>query len=118
MIAEVKLSIELRPTLIRKQRWPAFQSVMSEYLELGHAKPVSSQDLLAPSSECYYMPVHSVYKETSTSTKVRAVFDASAPSATKVSLNDLLAVGPTIQPSLDQTLLRFRQYPIAISGDI
>ena len=105
-------------SLIRKQRWPAFQAVMSEYLELGHAKPVSSQDLLVPNSECYYMPVHSVYKETSTSTKVRAVFDASAPSATRISLNDLLAVGPTIQPSLDQTLLRFRQYPIAISGDI
>ena len=105
-------------SLIKKQRWPAFQEVMSEYLELGHAVPVSSQDLQASPSECYYMPVHSVYKETSTSTKVRAVFDASAPSATGISLNDLLAVGPTIQPSLDQTLLRFRQYPVAISGDI
>ena len=105
-------------SLIKKQRWPAFQEVMSEYLELGHAVPVSSHDLQASPSECYYMPVHSVYKETSTSTKVRAVFDASAPSATGISLNDLLAVGPTIQPSLDQTLLRFRQYPAAISGDI
>ena len=105
-------------SLIRKQRWPDFQAVMTEYFELGHARPVSSQDLSLPSSDCYYMPVYSVYKETSSSTKVRAVFDASAPSATGISFNDLLAVGPNIQPSLEQTLLRFRQYPVAISGDI
>ena len=105
-------------SLLKKQRWPAFQSVMEEYITLGHAVAVSPQDMLLPPSEHYYMPVHSVHKETSTSTKVRAVFDASAPSASGVSLNDLLAVGPTLQPTLEQTLLRFRTYSIAISGDI
>ena len=64
------------------------------------------------------MPIHAVYKASSTSTKVRAVFDASAKSTTQVSLNDLLAVGPTIQPTLDQILLKFRTYPVAICGDI
>ena len=91
---------------------------MAEYLELGHAKAVSPQDILLSHSQSYYMPVHSVHKESSSSTKVRAVFDASAPSASGVSLNDLLAVGPTLQPTLEQTLLRFRKYGIAISGDI
>ena len=91
---------------------------MSEYLELGHASLVSPQDMSTPHSQTYYMPVHSVHKESSTSTKVRAVFDASAPSASGVSLNDLLAVGPTLQPTLEQTLLRFRSYAVAISGDI
>ena len=105
-------------SLIRRERYDGFQAVMAEYLELGHAQPVSPQDLLLPSASTYYMPVHSVIKESSTSTKIRAVFDASAVTSTKVSLNDLLAVGPTIQPSLDQTLLKFRLYPIAISGDI
>ena len=102
-------------SLLKKQRWPAFQAVMAEYLELGHAKPVSLQDMLLPHSQSYYMPVHSVIKESSSSTKIRAVFDASAPSASGVSLNDLLAVGPTLQPTLEQTLLRFRKYGIAIS---
>ena len=105
-------------SLLKKQRWPAFQSVMEEYITLGHAVAVSPQDMLLPPSEHYYMPVHSVHKETITSTKVRAVFDASAPSASGVSLNDLLAVGPTLQPTLEQTLLRFRTYSIAISGYI
>ena len=105
-------------SLLKRKRWPEFQAVMLEYLTLGHAVAVSPQEFSLPVSEHYYMPVHSVVKETSTSTKVRAVFDVSAPSASGVSLNDLLAVGPTLQPSLEQTLLRFRTYSIAISGDI
>ena len=105
-------------SLMRKKVWPAFQEVMKEYLELGHAQPVTQADLEIPPSECYYMPVHSVFKQSSSTTKVRAVFDASARSTTNVSFNDLLAVGPTIQPTLQQTLLRFRGYKIALSGDI
>ena len=105
-------------SLLKKKRWSEFQSVMLEYITLGHTVAISPQDVSLPPSQSYYMPVHSVLKETSTSTKVRAVFDASAPSASGVSLNDLLAVGPTLQPTLEQTLLRFRRHSIAISGDI
>ena len=105
-------------SLIRKQSWPAFQTVIQEYLELGHAQPVSPDDLLLPSSACYYMPIHSVCKQSSSTTKVRAVFDVIAKSTSQISLNDQLAVGPTIQPTLEQTLLRFRTYAVAVSGDI
>ena len=105
-------------SLIKKKRWTEFQEVMNEYVTLKHAIAVRPQDINSPPSSHYYMPVHSVIKETSTSTKVRAVFDASAPSATGISLNDLLAVGPTLQPTLVNTLLRFRSYSVAISGDI
>ena len=104
-------------SLIRKQKWPEFQAVIQEYLDLGHAQPVSPKDS-QPSNNCYYMPVHSVYKQSSSTTKVRAVFDASARSTNSISLNDLLAVGPTLHPTLDQILLKFRTYAIAISGDI
>ena len=105
-------------SLLRRDKYVEFQAVMAEYLELGHARLVSSEDLLLPPTSTYYMPIHSVVKESSTSTKVRAVFDASAATTTNVSLNDLLVAGPTIQPSLDNTLLKFRLYQIAISGDI
>ena len=105
-------------SLIKKNRWPEFQEVMNEYAILKHAVAISPQDVASPPSQHYYMPVHSVIKESSTSTKVRAVFDASAPSTTGISLNDLLAVGPTLQPTLEKTLLRFRSYSTAISGDI
>ena len=105
-------------SLLKKNRWTAFQGVMGEYITLGHAVAVSPQNVHTPPSQHYYMPVHSVVKESSSSTKVRAVFDASSPSASGVSLNDLLTVGPTLQPTLEKTLLRFRSHCIAISGDI
>ena len=49
-----------------------------------------------------------VYKTSSTSTKVRAVFDASAKTSSGISLNDTLMVGPTVHPPLVDVLLRFR----------
>ena len=66
----------------------------------------------------YYMPMHAVHKSTSTSTKLRVVFDASCPTTTGVSLNNILAAGPTLHPNLDTILLRFRSYRVALSGDI
>ena len=59
-----------------------------------------------------------MYKDASTTTKVRAVFDASAKSSTGVSLNDTLLVGPTIHPPLIDVLLLFRSYLVALTADI
>ena len=56
--------------------------------------------------EIFYLPVHAVHKESSTTIKVCTVLDASAKSSTGVSSNDLLLVGPTVHPPL--VLLRFR----------
>ena len=66
----------------------------------------------------FYMPMHSVIKESSTTTKLRVVFDASAKSSIGISLNDTLQVGPTIYPSLTDILIRFRSFKIAVSSDI
>ena len=71
-----------------------------------------------PLAEVFYLPMHAVYNESSTTTKVRAVFDASAKSSTGVSLNDTLLVGPTIHPPLIDVLLRFRSHRIALTADV
>ena len=102
-------------SLIRRGGLQPFQEVMKEYLTLGHAKEVTGQ---LQSHQTYHMPVHSVIKTSSTTTKVRAVFDASAKTTNHISLNDILAVGPTLHPTIDKILLRFRQYKIALSSDI
>ena len=52
--------------------------------------------------------MHAVRKESSSTTKIRAVFDASAKTSTGISLNDTLLVGPTVHSSLIDVLLRFR----------
>ena len=64
------------------------------------------------------MPMHSVCKATSTTTKLRVVFDASAKTTTGLSYNDTLAAGPMLHSNLDQILIRFRWYRVALTGDI
>ena len=62
--------------------------------------------------------MHVVYKNTSFTTKVRAVFDTSAKSASGASLNDTLLVGPTVHFPLLDVLLRFRMHHIALTADV
>ena len=57
-------------------------------------------------------------KASSTSTKVRVVFDGSAKSSSGMSLNDMLEAGPTLNPTLLDVLLRFRTFRVAVSADI
>ena len=64
------------------------------------------------------MPHHCVFKEESTTTKLRVVFDGSAKISNGHSLNDALMVGATIQDDLLSIITRFRLHPIALSADI
>ncbi len=102
-------------TLCAKDKLDAFNSVVREYFTLDHAELVPAADVNKPS---YYLPVHAVLKESSTSTKVRAVFDASARTSTGTALNDQLLAGPNLYPPLSDILIRFRCHKVAVSGDI
>ena len=85
---------------------------------MDHAELVPNSDLEKPCERVFYMPMHAVVKASSTTTKVRAVFDASAKSASGVSLNDQLLVGPTVHAALVDVLLRFRLHRIALATDV
>ncbi|XP_058448908.1 uncharacterized protein LOC131428867 [Malaya genurostris] len=69
-------------------------------------------------SQTYYLPHHPVFKEASTTTKIRVVFDGSAKTSSGFSLYEALCVGPVVQDDLLTIILRFRTYPIALVGDI
>ncbi len=105
-------------SLRRRNAWDSFEEAVNEYFELDHAELVPERDLLKPSHMVFYLPMHGVVKPTSTTTKLRIVFNASAPSGTGVSLNDTLLVGPTFYPPLTNILLKFRMFPIALTADI
>ena len=114
----VRRFLTLERALYAKGQFQEFSRVVEEYFELNHAEPVPPQDLEKPVSDTFYLPMHAVRKEHSTTTKLRVVFDASAKSNSGVSLNDTLLVGPTIHPSLVDVLLRFRTHRIALTADI
>ncbi|XP_017796984.1 PREDICTED: uncharacterized protein LOC108578211 [Habropoda laboriosa] len=69
-------------------------------------------------TEGFYLPHHAVMKPTSTTTKVRVVFDGSAKSSSGLSLNDALLTGPTIQDDLFTLLARFRTHAYVLTGDL
>ncbi|XP_017788509.1 PREDICTED: uncharacterized protein LOC108571049 [Habropoda laboriosa] len=66
----------------------------------------------------YYLPHHAVYKESSTTTKLRVVFDGSAKTSSGISLNDAQLVGMPVQSDLVTILLRFRKHRYVLSADI
>ena len=104
--------------LLRKGTWRHFQDVVQEYLTLGHAQLVTPAEQCMPICNTFTLPMHAVYKASSSSTKLRVVFDASCSTSTGVSLNDILATGPSLHPNLDKILIKFRSYRVAVSADI
>lgn len=94
-----------------------FADVVEEYFSLSHAEEIIA-DFQKPPNEVFYLPMHAVHKQSSTTTKLRVVFDAPAKSSTGVSLNDTLMVGPTLHFPLMDVLLRFRCHVVAITTDI
>ncbi|XP_043262784.1 uncharacterized protein LOC122403358 [Colletes gigas] len=91
-----------------------YVAVIKDYLELGHMSEVNE----ASNTDGFYLPHHAVVKSSSTTTKVRVVFDGSAKSSSGLSLNDGLMTGPTIQDDLFALLMRFRTHNYVLTGDI
>ena len=91
-----------------------YVSYMNDYIKSGHMQEIQPQD----GEIAHYLPHHGVLKLSSTTTKLRPVFNASSKSETGVTLNNVLCVGPTVQPESFDIMLRFREHKYAISGDI
>ncbi|XP_055585295.1 uncharacterized protein LOC129738138 [Uranotaenia lowii] len=91
-----------------------YTAFMNEYLDLGHMQRVTSDTAV---KRCF-LPHHPVVKESSTTTKVRVVFDASCKTSTGISLNDGLLCGPVIQDELRSIILRCRTKQVMVVADI
>lgn len=93
---------------------------MEEYITLEHMKEIKDENNSEskPHNYSYYIPHHAIFKETSTTTKLRVVFDASMPTSSGLSLNDILLVGFVVQPELLSTLLRFRTHKYVFVANI
>ncbi|XP_057337763.1 uncharacterized protein LOC130675883 [Microplitis mediator] len=88
---------------------------MKEAISLGHMREVNLKEIQG--KHCF-LPHHPVIKESSSTTKVRVVYNASAKTSTGISLNDCLKVGPVVQHTSFDIILRFRTHQIVMLADI
>ncbi|XP_071052897.1 uncharacterized protein [Onthophagus taurus] len=91
-----------------------YSKFMNEYLLLNHMHLIPFPSLEIPH---YFLP-HHVIRESSSTTKLRVVFNGSQKTTTVVSLNDCLFTGPKLQTELVDVLLRWRRYPIVFASDL
>ncbi|XP_065095083.1 uncharacterized protein LOC135716734, partial [Ochlerotatus camptorhynchus] len=96
-----------------KEQYVAF---MREYEEMGHMVEITPSPT-EDSTNDFYIPHLCVLKPTSTTTKLRVVFDGSAESSSGVSINQTQMVGPTVQNDLISIHLKFRTFQYAVSAD-
>ena len=100
----------LERSLRSQFKFEEFAMDLQEYFEMGHTELVPEPDLRKPPEEVHYIPMHAVRKESSLTSKLRVIFDASAKTSSGTSLNDHLLIGPTVLPPLVDVLLRFRSH--------
>ncbi|XP_029179167.1 uncharacterized protein LOC114946687 [Nylanderia fulva] len=92
-----------------------YNKFLAEYEVLGHMEQVrDSTSRRRP----VYLPHHPVIRESSSTTKVRVVFNASSVTSNGFTLNDCLLVGPKLQNDLGGVLLNWRFYRYVYLADI
>lgn len=102
-----------------------YTECLNGYIAAGHMVEVNTPETTFASSNesepkysCSYLPHHAVHKQSSATTKLRVVFDASCKTSNGVSLNDTLLTGPVLQDELIHIIMKWRRYPIVINADI
>ncbi|KAJ8032042.1 hypothetical protein HOLleu_25452 [Holothuria leucospilota] len=95
----------------------AYNKVLLDMEQDGIIEEVPTNELCT-SNPVFYLPHRPVVRDSSLTTKVRPVFEASAKGFNNTSLNDCLEAGPCLLGNLVEILIRFRRWPIAITADI
>ncbi|XP_071579677.1 uncharacterized protein [Temnothorax nylanderi] len=116
-------SIAIRRLSSLKRRFNAtpqlmedYSTFLNEYEQLNHMKRVSPPD--PTNTQVVYLPHHPVIRESSSTTKLRVVFDASSSTSDGTSLNSHLETGQKLQTDLSAVILRWRQHKYVYTADI
>ena len=83
-----------------------------------HSERVPASELNKSPSMVYYLPMHGVLKDSSSTTKLRIVFDASANTSSGILFNQQLLPGPSLYPLLTSVINCFRRHFIAMTSDV
>ena len=110
--------LKLEQRLLKQPQLRKYYSgFLEEYVQLGHMTPLGAAEVKRNSPD-FYMPHYGVLKETSSTTKLRVMFNGSEKSSNGVSLNDILMTGPKVQDGLLDIVQRFRLHKIVMSADV
>ncbi|XP_058816679.1 uncharacterized protein LOC131679953 [Topomyia yanbarensis] len=91
--------------------------LITEYKSKGYAHRITQRKMESTDAgREWYLPV-GIVRNSKKPEKIRLIWDAAAR-VNGVSLNDMLLKGPDMLTSLFTVLLRFRQRPVAVCGDI
>jgi hypothetical protein len=93
-----------------------YYSKLEEYERKGYIRKLTSEEAAAVTDRTWYLPNFAVTRAAKPG-KIRLVFDAAAKSSNK-SLNDFLVKGPDLLQPLPEVIWKFREQPIAFTGDI
>ncbi|XP_043279324.1 uncharacterized protein [Venturia canescens] len=93
-----------------------YREFMLTYEQMKHMSEVSPTES-NPTDACY-LPHHGVWRESSSTTKLRVVFNGSWRTSTGKALNDYLNPGMNLLPALSDILLKWRKHQFVIAADI
>ncbi|XP_075157829.1 uncharacterized protein LOC142231095 [Haematobia irritans] len=109
---------QLEKSFLRRPLYAkAYRQFIREYEMLGHMSRIGYYTP-SVSGNSYFLPHHGIFKEDSTTTKLRVVFDGSSHIKGHKSLNEELAPGPALQNDLPMVITRWRKHRFAFSADI
>ncbi|XP_046629052.1 uncharacterized protein LOC124309434 [Neodiprion virginianus] len=97
-------------------RKTAYSDFLAEYENLGHMTLVPNPD--QASGRVFYLPHHAVVRDNSTTTKIRVVFNGSALTTRKISINSLQYAGAKLQNDLADVITRWHRYAYVFTADI
>ncbi|XP_055600813.1 uncharacterized protein LOC129749764 [Uranotaenia lowii] len=89
---------------------------INDYVDKGYARRLTTEELTEKHQKIWYLPIFPITNPNKPG-KTRLVWDAAAK-AHGISLNSLLLKGPDQLTSLFAVLLKFREYKVAVCGDI
>ncbi|KAK6757393.1 hypothetical protein RB195_015301 [Necator americanus] len=116
MLAFKRLQSQYRSFQTKPTLWKTYTATFTDYLEQGIIEEVDEHQF--DDHRVYYIPHQAFIKETSATTKLRVVFDASSHYRGAPSLNDCLHSGPAILPDMVGILLRSRSTPYLLIADV
>lgn len=93
-----------------------YSEFLSEYEKLGHMRPAPVPT--NQTDQICYIPHHSVIRESSTTSRLRVVFNASSTTSNGTSLNDHLLAGKKLQSEITSVILQWRRHKFVYSADI